>query len=134
MMQSSPHVAERGSCLDTGTLGLAATSHAYNQIKKGANEVTHGADINLVTKALTRGTSEVVILAADTSPLPIVMHLPLLCEDKNVPYVFLPSKLAIGRACGVARPIIAVSITSNEASDLAPVIERIRDKVERLAI
>lgn len=123
-------------------LDLLQQAMLYNQIKKGANEgisshnhsVTHGADINLVTKALTRGTSEVVILAADTSPLPIVMHLPLLCEDKNVPYVFLPSKLAIGRACGVPRPIIAVSITSNEASDLAPVIERIRDKVERLAI
>lgn len=75
-----------------------------------------------------------VILAADTSPLAILMHLPLLCEDKNVPYVFLPNKHAIGRACGVTRPIIAVSITSNETSDLAPVIERIRDKVERLAI
>lgn len=75
-----------------------------------------------------------VILAADTDPLAIVMHIPLLCEDKNVPYVFLPNKLAIGRACGVTRPIIAATITSNETSDLTPVIERLRDKVDRLAI
>ncbi|KAJ5265338.1 hypothetical protein N7524_006356 [Penicillium chrysogenum] len=128
MMQSSPQCVpwpNADPALTQELLDLLQQTMLYNQIKKGANEVT---------KALTRGTSEVVILAADTSPLPIVMHLPLLCEDKNVPYVFLPSKLAIGRACGVARPIIAVSITSNEASDLAPVIERIRDKVERLAI
>ena len=75
-----------------------------------------------------------VILAADTSPFAILMHLPLLCEDKNVPYVFVPNKLAIGRACGVTRPIIAACIISNENSDLTPMIERIRDKVERLAI
>jgi U4/U6 small nuclear ribonucleoprotein SNU13 len=33
-----------------------------------------------------------VVLAADTEPLEILLHLPLLAEDKNVPYVFVPSK------------------------------------------
>lgn len=97
-------------------------------------EVNYGTNVGLVTKAVTRGTSELVVLAADTVPLAIVMHLPLLCEDKNVPYVFLPNKIAIGRACGVARPIIAVTINSNDASDLAPQIEWLKAKVERLAI
>ncbi|CAI4215768.1 unnamed protein product, partial [Parascedosporium putredinis] len=44
------------------------------QLKKGANEAT---------KSLNRGVSELIILAADTSPLAIVLHLPVLCEDKN---------------------------------------------------
>lgn len=78
--------------------------------------------------------SELIVMAGDTSPLAIVMHLPLLCEDKNVPYVFVPSKTALGRACGVSRPIIAASITSNEASDLSPQLQRLKAKVERLAI
>lgn len=73
-------------------------------------------------------------MAADTVPLAIVMHLPLLCEDRHVPYVFVPNKTAIGRACGSARPIIAATITSNDASDLAPQIQWIRDKVERLGL
>ncbi|KAJ6118722.1 hypothetical protein N7471_013342 [Penicillium samsonianum] len=106
-------------------LELLQQAIQYNQVKKGANEVT---------KSLSRCTSEMVILAADADPLAIVMHIPFLCEDKNVPYVFLPNKLAIGRACGVTRPIIAATITSNETSDLAPLIERLRDKVDRLAI
>lgn len=54
------------------------------------------------------------MLAADTSPLAILLHLPLLCEDKNVPYVYVPSKMALGRACGVSRAVIAASITTNE--------------------
>ena len=73
-------------------------------------------------------------MAGDASPLAIVMHLPLLCEDKNVPYVFVPSKTALGRACGVSRNIIAASININDASDLASQLRQLKLKVERLMI
>jgi hypothetical protein len=52
------------------------------------------------TKTLNRSQAEFLVLAADTEPLEILLHLPLLCEDKNVPYVFVKSKQALGRACG----------------------------------
>lgn len=74
------------------------------------------------------------MLAADAEPLEILLHLPLLCEDKNVPYVFVPSKIALGRACGVSRPVIACSVTSNEASQLKDQIQKIKDKIEQLLI
>ncbi|KAJ5940559.1 hypothetical protein N7516_000727 [Penicillium verrucosum] len=106
-------------------LDLLQQAMQYHQLKKGTNEVT---------KSVSRGTSEIVVMAADTVPLAIVMHLPLLCEDRHVPYVFVPNKTAIGRACGSARPVIAATITSNDASDLAPQIQWIRDKVERLGL
>lgn len=51
-----------------------------------------------------------------------------------MPYVYVPSKMALGRACGVSRPVIAASITSNEASDLTGQIRGIRNSVERLMI
>ncbi|KAF2251108.1 L30e-like protein [Trematosphaeria pertusa] len=106
-------------------LDLVQQASHYRQLKKGANEAT---------KTLNRGIAEVIILAADTSPLAILLHLPLLCEDKNVPYVYVPSKMALGRACGVARPVIAASVTTNEASDLMQQIRSLKDKVERLQI
>ena len=74
------------------------------------------------------------ILAADTSPLAILLHLPLLAEDKNVPYVYVPSKTALGRASGVSRAVIAASITSNEDSELSGQVRALREKVERLMI
>lgn len=40
----------------------------------------------------------------------------------------------VGRACGVARPVIAASVTTNEASDLMQQIRSLKDKVERLQI
>jgi U4/U6 small nuclear ribonucleoprotein SNU13 len=41
---------------------------------------------------LNRGLAEFIVMAADAEPLEILLHLPLLCEDKNVPYVFVRSK------------------------------------------
>ena len=100
-------------------------SQHYRQLRKGANEAT---------KTLSRGQAELIVLAADTSPLAILLHLPLLCEDKNVPYVYVPSKTALGRACGVGRAVIAASVTGNEASELMGQIRGLKDKVERLMI
>lgn len=42
--------------------------------------------------------------------------------------------MALGRACGVSRSVIAASITSNEASGIAAQIKALKDKVERLMI
>jgi U4/U6 small nuclear ribonucleoprotein SNU13 len=97
----------------------------YKQLKKGANEAT---------KTLNRGISELIVMAADAEPLEILLHLPLLCEDKNVPYVFVSSKQALGRACGVSRPVIACSITTNEGSQLKAQIQKLRDSIEPLLI
>lgn len=74
------------------------------------------------------------MLAADTEPLEILLHLPLLCEDKNVPYVFVPSKTALGRACGVSRAVVACSITTNEGSELQAQILAIKLEIEKLLI
>ncbi|KAI2638996.1 L30e-like protein [Hypomontagnella submonticulosa] len=106
-------------------LDLVQQAGHARQLKKGANEVT---------KALSRGIAEIVVLAADTTPLAILLHLPLLCEDKNVIYCYVPSKIALGRACGVSRAVIAASILSNEASDLSGQIRSLKDKIERLMI
>ena len=95
------------------------------QIKKGANEST---------KTLNRGISDLIIIAADAKPLEIVLHLPLLCEDKNVPYVFVESQKLLGRSCGVSRPVIAVSILNKTPENLKKTVEKLKDKIEQLLI
>jgi hypothetical protein len=67
--------------LTVALLDLIQQATNYKQTKKGANEAT---------KTLNRGISELIIMSADAEPIEILLHLPLLCEDKNVPYVFVP--------------------------------------------
>ncbi|KAI9013206.1 RNA binding protein snu13 [Gaertneriomyces sp. JEL0708] len=111
--------------LSNKILDLVQQASHYKQLKKGANEAT---------KTLNRGISEFIVMTADTEPLEILLHLPLLCEDKNVPYVFVPSKTALGRACGVSRPVVACSVTTNEGSELKAQIQAIKNEIERLLI
>jgi hypothetical protein len=59
--------------LTVAILDLVQQASNYKQLKKGANEAT---------KTLNRGISDLIIMAADTEPLEILLHLPLLCEDK----------------------------------------------------
>lgn len=114
-----------GRDLSKQILELVNQAQNHKQLKKGANEAT---------KTLNRGVSELIVMAADAEPLEILLHLPLLCEDKNVPYVFVESKDALGRACGVSRPVIAASITSNENSELDRQIQALKIDVEKLLI
>ena len=111
--------------LSNRILDLVQQASHYKQLRKGANETT---------KTLNRGISEFIVMAADAEPLEILLHLPLLCEDKNVPYVFVPSKQALGRACGVSRPVISASITTNPDSELKRQIEGLKSEIERLLI
>merc|ERR1711865_1078461 len=105
-------------------LELLNQAKTLNQLKKGANETT---------KALNRGVAELIILAADTEPLEIILHLPLLCEDKNVPYVYVRNQSQLGKSCGVSRNIIAVAIVENDGP-LAADVKRLKDRVEGLLL
>lgn len=59
---------------------------------------------------MDKGLCELVILAADTDPIEIVMNIPGKCEEKNVTYCFVESQAILGRACGIKRPVVAAAI------------------------
>jgi U4/U6 small nuclear ribonucleoprotein SNU13 len=106
---------------------LDVVQEASNQklIKKGANEAT---------KALNRGIADLIILAGDTNPIEILLHLPLLCEDKNVPYIYVPSKAALGRAAQVSRNVVALAILTSENKALSNKVQALKTEIERLLI
>ena len=71
---------------------LKRARESGGKIKKGTNEVT---------KAVERGLAKLVLIAEDVDPPEVVMHLPLLCEEKKVPYLYVPSKKRLGEAAGI---------------------------------
>ena len=108
--------------LTAAILELVSAAQNNKQLRKGANEVT---------KALNRSTAEVVVIAGDVDPIEIVMHLPLLCEDKNVPYIYVSSRAALGRACGVSRSVIAAVVMKKSGSRLEKQIEALKIEIEK---
>ena len=57
-----------------------------------------------VSKAIRKGEKGLVVIAGDISPLDVISHLPVLCEDHDVPYIFVPSKEKLGEASATKRP------------------------------
>ncbi len=71
------------------------------KIRKGTNETT---------KAIERGIAKLVVIAVDVDPPEVVAHIPLLCEEKKVPYTYVPSKQKLGTSVGIDVSSSAVAV------------------------
>jgi large subunit ribosomal protein L7Ae len=99
-------------------LQIAAKTGA---VRKGTNETT---------KAIERAQAKLVVIAEDVDPPEVVAHLPLLCEERKIPYIFVPNKEKIGKVVGIDVPAAAVCIVKEgEAEGL---VKEIIARVEGL--
>ncbi len=71
------------------------------KVKKGVNETT---------KSIERKTAQFVILASDVTPEEVVIHIPMLCKEHNIPYAFVPTKKDLGLAIGIEVGTSAVAV------------------------
>ncbi|EMA36462.1 MULTISPECIES: 50S ribosomal protein L7Ae [Halococcus] len=90
-------------------------------VKKGTNETT---------KAIERGNASLVYIAEDVSPEEIVMHLPELADEKEIPFVFVETQDDVGHAAGLEVGSAAAAIV--DAGDAESDVEEITGKVEDL--
>jgi large subunit ribosomal protein L7Ae len=90
-------------------------------VRKGTNETT---------KAIERAQAKLVIIAEDVDPPEVVAHLPLLCEERKIPYIFVPNKEKIGNAVGIDVPAASVCIVKEgEATGL---VKEIITRIEQM--
>jgi len=90
-------------------------------VRKGTNETT---------KAVERAQAKLVIIAEDVDPPEVVAHLPLLCDERKIPYVFVPTKEQIGKALGIDVPAAAACIAKE--GDAAGIIKEITTRIEQI--
>ena len=90
-------------------------------VRKGTNETT---------KAVERGQAKLVVIAEDVDPPEVVAHLPLLCEERKIPYVFVPSKEKLGTSAGIDVPAASACIT--DVGDATALIKEISSRLEEL--
>ena len=87
-----------------------STKKAHKLVKKAASVKHIRRGVKEVVKGLRKGESGLAILAGDIYPLDVISHLPVLLEEKNIPYVFVPSKQDLGAAASTKRPTSCVLI------------------------
>lgn len=87
------------------------TKKVFKAIKKASKSRGHvKRGVKEVVKGLRKGEKGLVILAGDISPIDILSHIPVLCEDTENPYIFVSSKDQLGSASSTKRPTSCVMI------------------------
>lgn len=81
-------------------------------LKRGVKEVVKALRKSPQGAANTSAPG-VVVLAADISPMDVISHIPVLCEDHNVPYIFVTSRAELGAAGNTKRPTSVVMVSEN---------------------
>jgi ribosomal protein L7Ae-like RNA K-turn-binding protein len=65
---------------------------------------------NETIKAINNNLALIAVIAKDAVPPCLVDPLPVLCEQKGVPFVFIDSKTALGKACGLEIDVLSCAI------------------------
>jgi len=99
-------------------LEMLSVAKESGKVKKGINETT---------KAIERKTAQLVIVAEDVTPEEIVIHIPMLCKEKGVPYAFVPAKAELGKAIGLKVPTASVAVENAGGAT-----EKLQDIVKKL--
>jgi len=91
------------------------------KVRKGTNEVT---------KVVERGDAQFVVMAEDVQPEEILAHMPILCEEKGVPFAYVPSKQELGVAVGLGKATASVAIL--DPGKAKPLLDDLAAKIRSL--
>ena len=85
--------------------------------------------VNEVTKAIERGNAKLVLIAMDVEPAEVVMHLPLICTEKKIPFSYVKTKkdLGIKAGIGVGTAAIAVADEGEAKKELQELTKKLAD-------
>ncbi|CAH1974062.1 unnamed protein product [Acanthoscelides obtectus] len=105
----------------------------YKLVKKAVKQKTYiRCGLKDVQTRIRKGETGIVIFAGDVSPVDIMCHLPAVCEEKNIPYVYIPSRKDLGGAMGVKRGCLTVLIRPHE--EYKDPYNELKEELEQLGI
>ncbi|BBN19020.1 H/ACA ribonucleoprotein complex subunit 2 [Marchantia polymorpha subsp. ruderalis] len=92
--------------------GKKLTKKSLKLIKRAAKSKQLRRGVKEVVKALKKGQKGLCIIAGDISPIDVITHVPILCEEADVPYIYVPSKEELGAAGATKRPTSCTLVLS----------------------
>jgi len=84
-------------------------AHETGRVLRGVNEVTRALEKNRPVV--------LVVIAEDVDPPDLVAHLPFLCEERGVPYVYVPSREMLGRIMNIKQSSCVAIVNPGEADN-----------------
>lgn len=73
-------------------------------------------------------------MAADVSPVDVLSHIPVQCENKNIAYIYVKSRMELGTAAQTKKPTSVVLLLKPEEKKLAGKFKKIDEKIRKVNI
>ena len=70
------------------------------------------------------------VIAGDIFPIDVISHISSYCEDKDVPYIYVPSKHDLGAAASVKRPTSVVFVSSKKDFEEKELYEKVLKEIK----
>lgn len=109
----APSYEERCEAINILASPLASkksTKKAHKLVRKATQSKSLRRGVKELVKGLRKGDKGLAILAGDVFPIDVMSHLPILLEEHNIPYLFVPSKRDLGAAACTKRPTSCVLV------------------------
>jgi large subunit ribosomal protein L7Ae len=122
LLLSKPHVKITAPKeLQDVAYEIVEVARDTGKVRKGTNETT---------KAVERAIAKFVVIAEDVDPPEIIFHLPIMCQEKNISFIYVASKQQLGRALGIDVPSASAAII--ESGDAQRLIDDLSKKLKDL--
>lgn len=72
------------------------TGRALKLVRKAAKAKLIRRGVKEVIKGLRKNEKGLMILAGNVTPIDVISHIPVLCEENNIPYIYVPAKEDLG--------------------------------------
>jgi len=95
-------------------------------VKKSAKEKKVKRGVKECIKAIRKKQKGIMVIAGNISPIDVVTPIPVLCEDNDIPYVFVSSKEALGQAGSTKRPTSCMLIMKGGDEDYQEVLKKVQ--------
>ena len=91
------------------------------KLKRGVKEVI---------KAIRKGATGICILAGDVNPVDVISHIPVLCEESGLAYIYVRSRMELGAAAQTKKPTSVVILQEPDSEKLASKYAKLFEKIK----
>lgn len=111
----------------------STTKKLHKLVRKASQAKFVKRGVKEVVKALRKGEKGFCIIAGDISPVDVITHLPIMCEDRGIPYLYVPSKHDLGAAATTKRPTSCVLVTPKDSFAEMALYEKLVETAKKSA-
>ncbi|KAI5660115.1 hypothetical protein M9H77_28908 [Catharanthus roseus] len=90
--------------------GKKLSKRTFKLVRRAAENKCLKRGVKEVVKSIRRGNKGLCVIAGNISPIDVITHVPVLCEDSDIPYIYVTSKEDLASAGTTKRPTCCVLV------------------------